>query len=196
MSTLQFKTQFFDLFISCLSYINILTLLRISKSSFAQDTTPIPTTASDNTTTTTTTAKMNTTTATPKIQSSINQYFPPSPPRSDKGDNDDEIQEVEVPLPPPSINPTKVLDIDLGTPDSHVPRDPRLIRLTGVHPFNVEAPLTALFDSGRYLHFSFLFMCWAYDHVAMSQHSDPVNAWMPYLGDRNIWRLTSIVKAF
>ncbi|KAI5837779.1 nitrate reductase [Morchella snyderi] len=149
MSTLQFKTQFLDLFISCLSYINILTLLRISKPSFpetAQGTTPTPRTPSANTTTTAT-AKTNTAT-TPKMQSPINQYFPPSPPRSDKGDNDDEIQEVEVPLPPPSINPIKVLDIDLGTPDSHVPRDPRLIRLTGVHPFNVEAPLTALFDSG------------------------------------------------
>jgi nitrate reductase (NAD(P)H) len=31
-----------------------------------------------------------------------------------------------------------------------VPRDPRLIRLTGVHPLNVEAPLTDLFDQGIY----------------------------------------------
>jgi nitrate reductase (NAD(P)H) len=41
-----------------------------------------------------------------------------------------------------------VLDIDKNTPDAHVPRDSRLIRLTGVHPFNVEAPLTDLFDEG------------------------------------------------
>ena len=27
-------------------------------------------------------------------------------------------------------------------------RDPRLIRLTGIHPFNVEAPLSALYDEG------------------------------------------------
>lgn len=74
-----------------------------------------------------------------------NQYLPPSPPRSDK--SDDEI-EVSIPLPPLSINPTKVLTIDIGTPDAHVPRDPRLIRLTGVHPLNAETPLSVLFDSG------------------------------------------------
>jgi nitrate reductase (NAD(P)H) len=37
---------------------------------------------------------------------------------------------------------------DLKTPDAHVERDPRLIRLTGVHPFNVEAPLSDLYDEG------------------------------------------------
>lgn len=51
------------------------------------------------------------------------------------------------PLPPPTSLPN-VLDIDKATPDCHVPRDPRLIRLTGVHPFNVEAPLTDLFNEG------------------------------------------------
>ncbi|KAL2853318.1 hypothetical protein BJY01DRAFT_259098 [Aspergillus pseudoustus] len=54
----------------------------------------------------------------------------------------------DIPLPPPSKEPTEILQIDKGTPDSHVPRDPRLIRLTGVHPFNVEAPLTPLFQEG------------------------------------------------
>jgi nitrate reductase (NAD(P)H) len=53
-----------------------------------------------------------------------------------------------IPLPPVSKRPTKVLDIDKDTPDRHVPRDPRLIRLTGVHPLNVEAPLTTLYDEG------------------------------------------------
>ncbi|KAJ5359123.1 Eukaryotic molybdopterin oxidoreductase [Penicillium cataractarum] len=57
-------------------------------------------------------------------------------------------QEVDIPLPPPSFSPTEILDIDKGTPDNHVPRDSRLIRLTGVHPFNVEAPLTTLFNQG------------------------------------------------
>lgn len=52
------------------------------------------------------------------------------------------------PLPPESTPPTKTLDVDLKTPDAHVYRDPRLIRLTGVHPFNVEAPLSALFNEG------------------------------------------------
>ncbi|KAI9167246.1 Nitrate reductase [Paramyrothecium foliicola] len=51
------------------------------------------------------------------------------------------------PLPPPSRT-KKVLTEDLKTPDHHVPRDPRLIRLTGVHPFNVEAPLSELYDEG------------------------------------------------
>ena len=63
-------------------------------------------------------------------------------------------QEPNVPLPPPSVNPTVVLDIDKITPDKHVPRDPRLIRLTGVHPFNVEPPLTALYKEGSCMGFS------------------------------------------
>ncbi|OLN95687.1 Nitrate reductase [NADPH] protein-like protein [Colletotrichum chlorophyti] len=51
------------------------------------------------------------------------------------------------PLPPKSrVN--KVLAEDLKTPDNHVTRDPRLIRLTGIHPFNVEAPLSDLYDEG------------------------------------------------
>ncbi|KAJ5135396.1 Eukaryotic molybdopterin oxidoreductase [Penicillium bovifimosum] len=45
-------------------------------------------------------------------------------------------------------SPVEILDVDKGTPDEHVPRDPRLIRLTGVHPFNVEPPLTALYNEG------------------------------------------------
>lgn len=57
-------------------------------------------------------------------------------------------QEVDIPLPPPSFSPTEILDVDKGTPDHHVPRDPRLIRLTGVHPFNVEPPLTTLYKEG------------------------------------------------
>jgi hypothetical protein len=58
-------------------------------------------------------------------------------------------EEPNVPLPPPSVNPTAILDADKGTPDSHVPRDPRLIRLTGVHPFNTEPPLTPLYNEGK-----------------------------------------------
>ncbi|KAK3688144.1 nitrate reductase [Podospora appendiculata] len=51
------------------------------------------------------------------------------------------------PLPPRSRQ-NKVLAEDLKTPDRHVERDARLIRLTGVHPFNVEAPLSDLYDEG------------------------------------------------
>ncbi|KAA8651830.1 nitrate reductase NiaD [Aspergillus tanneri] len=54
----------------------------------------------------------------------------------------------DIPLPPPSKRPTEVLSIDKGTPDHHVARDPRLLRLTGIHPFNVEPPLTDLYKEG------------------------------------------------
>jgi hypothetical protein len=70
-------------------------------------------------------------------------YLPPSPPESTWGNNGDDF-----PLPPPSHPPTEVLAVDKKTPDHHVPRDPRLIRLTGVHPFNVEAPLSDLYNEG------------------------------------------------
>ncbi|KAI1381810.1 hypothetical protein F4677DRAFT_5067 [Hypoxylon crocopeplum] len=51
-------------------------------------------------------------------------------------------------LPPRCKPDNKVLAEDIKTPDNHVARDPRLIRLTGVHPFNVEAPLSELFNEG------------------------------------------------
>lgn len=73
--------------------------------------------------------------------------LPPTPPDTD--DNESTSSEhVAIPLPPISAAPTEVLEVDKKTPDAHVPRDPRLIRLTGVHPFNVEAPLTDLFNEG------------------------------------------------
>jgi len=37
---------------------------------------------------------------------------------------------------------------DVDTPDYWVPRDPKLIRLTGRHPFNCEPPLHSLYDQG------------------------------------------------
>ena len=77
--------------------------------------------------------------------------LPPSPPYTDdnsSSSDEEEDEEAEVPLPPPTQAPAQVLDLDTKTPDHHVARDPRLIRLTGVHPFNVEPPLQALFDEG------------------------------------------------
>ena len=76
--------------------------------------------------------------------------LPPSPPETeDSTSNHSSISEgFDLPLPPPTTIPTEILAVDKNTPDSHVPRDPRLIRLTGVHPFNVEAPLSALFNEG------------------------------------------------
>ena len=77
-------------------------------------------------------------------------HYPPSPPQTipSSSDHGSETEESDIPLPPPTTVPTAILDIDQKTPDYHVPRDPRLIRLTGVHPFNVEAPLSALFNEG------------------------------------------------
>jgi len=78
--------------------------------------------------------------------------LPPSPPETVDGDDAKSITststEPDFPLPPPANNPPHILDVDKSTPDAHVPRDSRLIRLTGVHPFNSEAPLTDLFNEG------------------------------------------------
>ncbi|OAA69041.1 nitrate reductase [Cordyceps fumosorosea ARSEF 2679] len=93
--------------------------------------------------------------------------FPPSPPRTvgnSHAGSDDEIEDADYTPPtppaerlgqllkpytlPPQNTPTQVLPEDLKTPDNRVNRDTRLIRLTGVHPFNVEPPLTDLYDEG------------------------------------------------
>jgi nitrate reductase (NAD(P)H) len=78
--------------------------------------------------------------------------LPPSPPETVDGDDTKSTTsssaEPDFPLPPPANTPPQVLDLDKPTPDAHVPRDSRLIRLTGVHPFNVEAPLTDLYNEG------------------------------------------------
>ncbi|KAK0932450.1 hypothetical protein LTR29_015963 [Friedmanniomyces endolithicus] len=82
--------------------------------------------------------------------------LPPTPPDSDTNSDTekgeiDEAQiyvDAEVPLPPPTQEPTEVLEPDKKTPDNWLPRDPRLIRLTGVHPFNTEPPLSDLYNEG------------------------------------------------
>lgn len=78
--------------------------------------------------------------------------LPPTPPGSTyperEGAPSESSESSEFPLPPPTKPPIDVLEVDQKTPDYHVPRDPRLIRLTGVHPFNVEAPLSDLFNEG------------------------------------------------
>ena len=81
--------------------------------------------------------------------------LPPTPPDSEQSDEEKAERDpshtspsAEYPLPPPTSEPTEVLEIDKKTPDCWLPRDPRLIRLTGVHPFNVEAPLSDLFNEG------------------------------------------------
>jgi len=57
-------------------------------------------------------------------------------------------EKISFILPTITDKPQEVLECDKKTADSHVPRDNRLIRLTGVHPFNCEAPLTVLYNSG------------------------------------------------
>ena len=82
--------------------------------------------------------------------------LPPTPPKSEVNTDStpssrrgsSATAEPRYPLPPPTNVPKDILKEDLKTPDNHVPRDPRLIRLTGIHPFNVEAPLSALYDEG------------------------------------------------
>lgn len=75
--------------------------------------------------------------------------LPPTPPDTDDNASDSSCDSnANFPLPPPTAIPTKVLEVDQKTPDRWIPRDERLIRLTGVHPFNVEAPLTDLFNQG------------------------------------------------
>jgi nitrate reductase (NAD(P)H) len=88
----------------------------------------------------------------PPHADSTSKQLPPSPPETVDGHDTESTTsasaELDFPLPPPTNDPPQVLDLDKSTPDAHVPRDPRLIRLTGVHPFNVEAPLTDLFNEG------------------------------------------------
>jgi nitrate reductase (NAD(P)H) len=63
-------------------------------------------------------------------------------------DNKESTNKISFPLPIETKKPTEILECDIKTADNHVPRDSRLIRLTGIHPFNCEAPLTDLYNSG------------------------------------------------
>lgn len=80
--------------------------------------------------------------------------FPISPPQtvynpdpSSRRASASENVDIDL-LPPLTRIPDVVLHEDINTPDSHVPRDARLVRLTGNHPFNAEAPLSELFTEG------------------------------------------------
>ncbi|KJX97897.1 nitrate reductase like protein [Zymoseptoria brevis] len=93
-----------------------------------------------------------------ELQPSLSADFelPQTPPESHPGSDNERADdasssdtfETDLPLPPPSTEPTEVLEADKKTPDNWLARDSRLIRLTGVHPFNVEAPLSNLYDEG------------------------------------------------
>ncbi|EJD52506.1 nitrate reductase [Auricularia subglabra TFB-10046 SS5] len=58
---------------------------------------------------------------------------------------------------PKNDTPVRVADEDAQTPDNWINRNPELIRLTGKHPFNVEAPFPRLMSAGfitpAHLHF-------------------------------------------
>lgn len=104
-------------------------------------------------------------------------HLPPTPPDSDTSDSDRtdsnsvESTAPEFALPPPASEPTVVLEQDKKTPDGWLPRDPRLIRLTGVHPFNVEAPLSDLYNEG-FLTSPELFYVRNHGHVPQVQEQD------------------------
>jgi len=51
-----------------------------------------------------------------------------------------------------------LLTIYSGTPDRWIPRDSRLVRLTGKHPFNAEAKLNDLFFQGFFTPSSLFFV--------------------------------------
>ncbi|KAI0974662.1 nitrate reductase [Xylaria arbuscula] len=103
-----------------------------------------------------------------KTHPSGHHIFPPTPPDTDRDSTDSNFEASDIetrppssshdgpifqklplyPLPPKPRSDNTVLTEDIKTPDNHVVRDPRLIRLTGIHPFNVEAPLSNLYDEG------------------------------------------------
>ncbi|KAK0565886.1 hypothetical protein OC844_000994 [Tilletia horrida] len=72
----------------------------------------------------------------------------------DDEDDDDDAHSVTLeydeswPAVPKTEDVIKKLDIDSRTPDAWVERDERMIRLTGKHPLNVEAPLADLWNAG------------------------------------------------
>jgi len=41
-----------------------------------------------------------------------------------------------------------MIELGRATPDAWIPRDPRMVRLTGKHPFNAEANLRDLYAQG------------------------------------------------
>jgi len=62
------------------------------------------------------------------------------------GDNSTALDIKKETLPVEAV--TKIDARDVGTPDDWVPRHEKMVRLTGRHPFNVEAPLPELWKRG------------------------------------------------
>jgi hypothetical protein len=93
--------------------------------------------------------------ASPDPKGSLSSYAYVKDSASSKSEETLVTEPSDIPLPPPSNPPNEILSLDKDTPDNHVPRDSRLIRLTGAHPFNVEPPLTDLFDEGALINVGF-----------------------------------------
>ncbi|KAF8805919.1 nitrate reductase [Phlegmacium glaucopus] len=55
---------------------------------------------------------------------------------------------LDLPLVPNMKASVGIDTPDIGTPDAWIPRDPKLVRLTGKHPFNAEAKLRELYAQG------------------------------------------------
>ncbi|KAG6846444.1 hypothetical protein H0H93_013922 [Arthromyces matolae] len=77
-------------------------------------------------------------------------FIPPSLALSQGLEVDTRPRSIDEAFPPvPKDEAIKVVDVqDVGTPDAWVQRDPRMVRLTGKHPFNAEAKLNVLFANG------------------------------------------------
>ncbi|GJE85169.1 nitrate reductase [Phanerochaete sordida] len=74
-------------------------------------------------------------------------FFPPSLEAEDSNRQCPPLP-PDFPAVPLNETPRVTAAADAQTPDNWLPRDPKLIRLTGKHPFNTEAYLTPLFDAG------------------------------------------------
>ncbi|KAG7529194.1 hypothetical protein FFLO_05748 [Filobasidium floriforme] len=66
----------------------------------------------------------------------------------EKDDEDTNGFPASFPAVPKSTTYNSPDEKDAGTPDAWLNRDPRLVRLTGKHPFNCEPKLNTLFDQG------------------------------------------------
>ncbi|KAH0581116.1 hypothetical protein H2248_012243 [Termitomyces sp. 'cryptogamus'] len=77
-------------------------------------------------------------------------FVPPSLAWSQFPDVEIRSRTIDNAFPPiPDDKAVKQVDPqDIGTPDSWVLRDSRMVRLTGKHPFNAEAKLNVLFSKG------------------------------------------------
>jgi len=80
-------------------------------------------------------------------------FFPPSLVQHDHAHEDFTVPRglpstLNLPEVPTEKACEGIDSLDAGTPDAWIPRDPRMVRLTGKHPFNSEAKLKDLYTQG------------------------------------------------